>query len=90
MQVTFPLLSMLTLNKKLSFMEILYLGRQNENIKTANTFCIVTLIITFFTMEVPIIIETSPLICRVNHWTGFYIIGTSVMKELRGMKAIIN
>ena len=55
MQVTFPLLSMLTLNKKLSFMEILYLGRQNENIKTANTFCIVTLIITFFTVEVPII-----------------------------------
>ena len=28
-------------------------------------------------------IETSPLICRVNQWTGFYMIGTSVMKEVR-------
>ena len=27
-------------------------------------------------------IETSPLICRANEWTGFYMIGTSVMKEL--------
>ena len=26
--------------------------------------------------------ETSPLICSVNQWTGFYIIGTSVMKVL--------
>ena len=26
-------------------------------------------------------IETSPLICRVNQWTGFCMIGTSVMKE---------
>ena len=25
--------------------------------------------------------ETSPLIYRANQWTGFYIIGTSVMKE---------
>ena len=27
-------------------------------------------------------IETSPLICRTNQWTGFYMIGISVMKEL--------
>ena len=27
-------------------------------------------------------IETSSLICRVNQWTGFYMIGTFVMKEL--------
>ena len=27
-------------------------------------------------------IETSPLICSANQWTGFYAIGTSVMKEL--------
>ena len=27
-------------------------------------------------------IETSPLIFRGNQWTGFYMIGTSVMKEL--------
>ena len=28
-------------------------------------------------------IETSPLICSKNQWTGFCIIGTSVMKDLR-------
>ena len=27
-------------------------------------------------------IETSPLICRANQWTGFYMITASVMKEL--------
>ena len=27
-------------------------------------------------------IETSPLICTTNQWTSFYMIGTSVMKEL--------
>ena len=27
-------------------------------------------------------IETSLLICRANQWTGFYMIGASVMKEL--------
>ena len=27
-------------------------------------------------------IENSPLICRANQWTGFYMIGTSAMKEL--------
>ena len=25
--------------------------------------------------------ETSTLVCTVNQWTGFYMIGTSVMKE---------
>ena len=29
-------------------------------------------------------IETSPLICSVNQWTGFYMITVSVMKELNG------
>ena len=28
-------------------------------------------------------IETSPLICSANQWTGFYMITASVMKELR-------
>ena len=28
-------------------------------------------------------IKTSPLIFRGNQWTGFYMIGTSVMKELK-------
>ena len=27
-------------------------------------------------------IATSPLICTANHWTGFYMIMASVMKEL--------
>ena len=27
-------------------------------------------------------IETNPLICRANQWTGFYMITASVMKEL--------
>ena len=26
-------------------------------------------------------IETSPLICSANYWTGFYVIGTSFVKE---------
>ena len=30
----------------------------------------------------PYHIETSPLICWANLWTGFYMIGTTVMKEL--------
>ena len=28
-------------------------------------------------------IETSPLICSESQWTGFYMIGTSAMKELK-------
>ena len=28
-------------------------------------------------------IETSPLICSVNQWTGFYMITASVMKGLK-------
>ena len=28
------------------------------------------------------LLETSPLICRANQWTGFYMIMASVMKEL--------
>ena len=27
--------------------------------------------------------KTSPLICRANQWTGFYMIRTSVMKGLK-------
>ena len=32
--------------------------------------------------------EISPLICFANQWTGFYMIGTSVMKELIGFYMI--
>ena len=28
-------------------------------------------------------IETIPLICRANQWTGFYMIRTFVMEELK-------
>ena len=28
-----------------------------------------------------LIIETNPLICNANQWTGFFMIGTSVMKD---------
>ena len=27
--------------------------------------------------------EISPLICSADQWTGFYMIGTSILKELR-------
>ena len=30
-------------------------------------------------------IETSPLICPADQWTGLYMIGTSIMKELNGI-----
>ena len=32
--------------------------------------------------------ETSPFICSLNQWTGFFVIGTSVMKELSLLLAI--
>ena len=34
-------------------------------------------------------IETSPLVCSKNQWTGFYMIGTSIMKVLRHSSPII-
>ena len=33
----------------------------------------------------PYHIETSPLIFRASQWAGFYVIGTSVMEELKAM-----
>ena len=39
-------------------------------------------IIQIFPDEGPYHIETCPLISIANQWTGFYIIGTSAMKEL--------
>ena len=43
------------------------------------TVCIVQI----FHEGSPYHVETSPLICRANHWTGVYVMGTSVMKELK-------
>ena len=34
----------------------------------------------------PYRIETSPLICPANQWTGFYMILASVMKELTHLR----
>ena len=38
--------------------------------------------------------ETSPVICGANHWTGFYLISASAIKGLKKQKqnkfAIIN
>ena len=34
-------------------------------------------------------IETSPLICSANQWTGFYMITASVMKELMQFQAFL-
>ena len=32
--------------------------------------------------------ETSPMNCSANQWTGFYLIGTSVMKELTYLSGV--
>ena len=34
--------------------------------------------------------ETSPLICFENQWTSFYMVGTSVMKELKKLDEVKN
>ena len=38
----------------------------------------------------PYHIETSPLICRANQWTGFCKIGISIIPELRVTLVIFN
>ena len=45
MEITFPLLLMLSLDKKLSFIQPLYFGRNSEVIRTANEISTMTLII---------------------------------------------
>ena len=35
-------------------------------------------------------IETSPLICSANQWTGFYMITASVMKGLKHLAKIVS
>ena len=39
--------------------------------------------INFFYDGSPYHIETSPLNCKANQWTGFFMIGTSIIKELK-------
>ena len=38
----------------------------------------------------PYHIETSPLICKANQWTGFCMIGTFVMKELAHFMPLVS
>ena len=38
----------------------------------------------------PHYIETSPLICKANQWSGFYMVRASVMKELRPCEQLQN
>ena len=38
----------------------------------------------------PCDIETSPLICPANQWTGFYMIETSIMNELNKFPSLVN
>ena len=39
--------------------------------------------VNFFNEGEPYYPETSPLICSANQWTGFYMIGTFVIKDLK-------
>ena len=57
--------------------------KQNQII----TFCLIYVVpksfyLSLFHDESPCHIETSPLICSANQWTGFYMIENSAMKEL--------
>ena len=35
------------------------------------------------TLPGPYHVETNPLICKENQWTGFYMIGASILAELK-------
>ena len=41
-----------------------------------------SLVVNSFHDRGPYHIENSPLICHTNQWAGFYMIGTSFIKEL--------
>ena len=51
-------------------------------LKVVSSYVITNLLIKLFQDGGPYLIETIALICSANQWTGFYMIGTSVMKEL--------
>ena len=66
---------------KCNFSKILVVGLFqgiNKRINKSNFIKILSL----FYDGGPYHIETSPLICTANQWTGLYMVGTSVMKEL--------
>ena len=41
---------------------------------------------SFLTLLFPYQVKASLLTCRASQWTGFYVIGASVMKELNFMQ----
>ena len=51
-------------------------------------YSIIQYIIQLFNEGILFHIETSPLIYCANQWTGFYMIGTSIMKELKHFPAL--
>ena len=60
---------------------------ESEKIRTritpnTDTFNAVIAISKLFHGGGPYYVETNPLICSADQWTGFYMIRTSVMKEL--------
>ena len=65
------------------FLNIHTFSRKGQSLKVLK----ITLL-AFFHDGGPYHTETSPLIRRANQWTGFYMIGTSVMKELKVVSTI--
>ena len=74
-------------------------GSEHAYAQQMFTFC-VTVEVSILTNTIrklfhdggPYHIETSPLTCSANQWTGFYMIRTSVMEELnevQNLKAVI-
>ena len=44
---------------------------------------------SLFHDRVPYLIETSPLICSANQWTDFYMVGNSVIIELKVLSSFV-
>ena len=65
-----------------------FFTEQNEDFHFELVRYQLDLVFQLFNDGVPCHIETSPLIYRANQWTGFYIIGTSVMKSGRVQKPV--
>ena len=70
-----------------------YIKQGSENLKEfqdSNNHCYLAFddnvwaVLNSFMTEAVVIIETTPLICSENQWTGFYMIMASIMKELKG------
>ena len=69
-----------------------YIKQGSENLKEfqdSNNHCYLAFddnvwaVLNSFMTEAVVIIETTPLTCSENQWTGFYMIMASIMKELK-------